>query len=611
MISTRAALGVAALLLVVAFATTLRNEFVWDDDRQIVDNFLIQDPQYFAQALKSDVWAFRAERPGAASNYWRPATVLWMIVLHGLFGLNPIGWHVVSVVAHAANVVLVFYLVKRLVRDRDAAAVAAWLFAVHPVHVESVVWPSASVDIQMCLGVLPALLIYLKHRDTWRAGSMAISALFYAFAMFSKETSAIFPALVFGCEWGFARGEGASVSVRTRRAALAALPFVAVVALYVGLRLFVVRISVQSPPQQMGMRAFAAFVPEALLFYLRQTMLPIFLSPIHSLRTVAGGFNAWIWISPVAVAGVLLAVRHGWRRGGIDALAVLIFILPLSLAIWGGRSFPPDERVHDRYLYLPVLGVILFIVSRLAGRGRAILIGGGAVSLAFAGLSAAYGREWRSDLTLWECAVRRAPNAPVGYVHLIDEYRRAGRLTESRTLVERALAIDPNHIETVLSAGMVAAEMGDYGEAEKRFRAILDFDKQFQVAADQLAQVYTKQERFSEAIGVFEEARRSFPLLKVKYTTNIAVVAFMSGQLARAAAELESVSDELDRQPDRSFRRFHMNLAELYARLGRPQDAIREVRRFIDATEDASDERTLAERRRAIVLLDELGRSGS
>jgi len=608
-ITTKAALLIAGVLLIVGFSGSLKNQFVWDDDRQIVANYLIQDPQYFVTALRSDVWAFRAERAGAASNYWRPATVLLMIVQYGLFGKEPLGWHVVSLVGHAVNVIFVYFIVRWLTRNRDAAAVGAWLFAVHPVHVESVVWPSASVDIQMCLGVLPALLIYLKERPAFRIGPMACAGALYSFAMFSKETSIFFPALVAGVEWYASRSEGAATGVRFRRAIVASLPFVLVVAIYLGLRLFVVQISVRSAPQQMGLREFAAFVPGALAFYLRQSVFPVFLSPIHSLRAAAAGsVSIWLWGSPVAVAAVAIAVNRMWKRGAVDALATLVFLLPLGLAIWGGRGFPPDERVHDRYLYLPVFGVILFVVVRFAGKGRALLIGGGAVSVAFAAMCAAYGREWKSNATLWECAVRRAPNAPVGYVHLIDEYRDAGRLAESRGLAERALAIDPNHIETILAAGMVASEMGELSEAEKKFRAILDFDKRFQVAADQLAQVYVKQQRYGEAIAVFEEAQRSFPLLKVKYATNIAVVAFMSGQLPRAVAELESVRDELDTQPDRNFRRFHMNLGELYVRLGRTEDAVKAYRHFIEITEEADDGPTLAARRQAFAILDELSR---
>src|SRR5262249_36054951 len=155
----------------------------------------------------------------------------------------------------------------------------------------------------------------------------------------SKETSVFFPALIFGVAWCLSSRADAAAAVRLRPAALAALPFVIVVAIYAALRVFVVRIPVQAPPQSMGLHEFATFVPQALLFYRRQCLLPWPLSPIHSFRSAPGSWDPWLWISPLALAAVIIIMRWKlWRRGGLDAVALLIFLLPVALAIWGARG---------------------------------------------------------------------------------------------------------------------------------------------------------------------------------------------------------------------------------------------------------------------------------
>src|SRR5438552_1382270 len=106
-------LVVVAMVCFVMFANGVGGEFVYDDNRQIVRNTLIQNSDFIWKALTSDVWAFKGGGTEAASNYWRPTFTAWHILNFRLFGMNPVGWHIANIVVHSSVCVLAFSLLRR------------------------------------------------------------------------------------------------------------------------------------------------------------------------------------------------------------------------------------------------------------------------------------------------------------------------------------------------------------------------------------------------------------------------------------------------------------------------------------------------------------------
>src|SRR5262249_94044 len=150
----------------------------------------------------------------------------------------------------------------------------------------------------------------------------------------------------------------------------------------------------RNPPQTMSWTSLALFAPKAVVYYLRQSVFPVFMQPMNSLRPMPGSNPWWRWISPIVlVAAVVVAVRL-WKREPIRYFAFICFLLFLSLPILNARAFPPDERVHDRYLYVPVLGVILLFAVAVgatwSSNQRRFLGVAALLSVVFAIGSAAY-----------------------------------------------------------------------------------------------------------------------------------------------------------------------------------------------------------------------------
>jgi hypothetical protein len=129
-------LAIAVILGVLAYSNAVQGQFVYDDQRQILGNPLIQQPHLLGKALTSDVWAFSGEEGKASSNYWRPLFVAWLAFHYARFGTDPTMWHVTSIALHLLATMLGFFVLRAVGVPPPAAAAATMVFDVSPVHVD-------------------------------------------------------------------------------------------------------------------------------------------------------------------------------------------------------------------------------------------------------------------------------------------------------------------------------------------------------------------------------------------------------------------------------------------------------------------------------------------
>ena len=142
------ALLIAALVAcaTLPYLNILFNGFVYDDDTQVVQNSYVQSFRYLKEIFTTHVWSFRGL---TVSNYYRPMMTFGYLVCYQLFGMQAYGFHLVSLLLHVLVVCLVFVLTERLTGDRVWAFVAGALFALHPIHTESVAWIAAVTDLEL------------------------------------------------------------------------------------------------------------------------------------------------------------------------------------------------------------------------------------------------------------------------------------------------------------------------------------------------------------------------------------------------------------------------------------------------------------------------------
>ncbi|HEY0513070.1 MAG TPA: tetratricopeptide repeat protein [Thermoanaerobaculia bacterium] len=499
-----AALLAAAVLAV--YGASIGYEFVYDDHVQIERNPWLRDPDGFRLFLTRPFWGFYNDRGQGPSNYYRPVFgITYSLVARG-FGLQPAAFHATSVALHLAVTLLVALGARRLVPGRRgtiAALAAGLLFAVYPPHAEAVSWVGGLPDVLASLFALTALLLYLSRKDgdAGTAASRWLGPAAYLLACLSKETGTAL-LLVLGAveltEW---RREG-RLGAALRRAAARLAPYLLAAALYVAMRLHALG---SFSPRSYGVTASpaeaVAFAAGLLARYLAFLAVPF---PSRVLASVP----APTLLSPVAIAGLVVAglailglAAAAWngraRREIVVPLAfITAFLLPvLAVNSIGGSNF------SERYLYLPSIG-LAWLFGRLCGR-LADLPGGGSVRRwAAAGVlallavlgAAAWTRSevYRGDLSLFQAAVRTAPDSEIARNNLGMALFNRGHIDEAERQYREALRLSPQAVPPLANMAVLRERRGDLPGAMAGYEQVLRLSPTHAIAAVHLARLQLK-----------------------------------------------------------------------------------------------------------------------
>lgn len=501
---SRPALGAALLALAVlaVYGASIGYEFVYDDHVQIERNPWLRDPRGPWLFLTRPFWGFYMDRGSEPSNYYRPAFgLLYSLVARG-FGLQPAAFHAVSVALHLAVTLLVAWGALRLFPGRrgDVAALAAGLlFAVHPAHAEAVAWVGDQVDPLTALCVLPALYSYLARKDRGEGAGLA-GPFCYLLACLAKEPGTALLLVLGAVEIAEWRREG-SLGAAFRRASLRLLPYVAVFAVYVALRLHALG---SFSPRSYGVTSSpagaVAFAGGLFARYLAFLLVPF---PARVLASVPSP----TLLSPVAIAGLLALglallglLAAAWsgraRREVFLPLALTVaFLLPVLLVnSIGGSNF------SERYLYLPSIG-LAWLCGLLAGRLAEILPGrarkaAAALGLALLialGIAAGVRAElYRSDLTLFRAAVRTSPDSEIARNNLGMALYNRGHLDAAEREYQQARRLDPNAVPPLANLAVLYEKRGDIPKAETTFEEVLRLSPAHTISAVHLARLQRK-----------------------------------------------------------------------------------------------------------------------
>jgi tetratricopeptide (TPR) repeat protein len=618
-IALKWAMAVITLVVAASYWNATQGEFVYDDQRQIVENHLIQSPSLILKALTSDVWSFKQEA-GGVSNYYRPTFVAALIVNYYLFGDAPVGWHIVNIAIHLAASALLFLLLIRLDLEFIVALLVACIFAAHPVHVESVTWVSGMPDPLMAAFLFGSLLVYVTYRARMTMALWAAVLALFLLALGSKEVAASLIPILFVTEVVLSRNSGHSKFEAIKSATLRSLPLLFVAIAFFALRGYVLGSAGVKTVHGIGIVEVLLTLPSALVFYLKQTFLPINLAPTHSLRMVTidnisvGNF----WLPLLAFVVAIALVVWLSRTNRLAWIGFALFIFPL-LPAFDIRLFPPDDIGRDRYLYLPLAGAALLFALFITFLGRLLFREHknrvviwqsatlGILTLACAALTFNYNPIWGSSILLWERGVAANPTASFAWVHLSDAYRHAGERTSAVEAAKKAVEFGPGQGRAFLALGMSLDDAKDLSGAEAAYREVLEDREVGGLAAGRLAILLSAQSRWQDAANVLKRAAEVEPQRAAVHLVNLAVVYGRSGDTASAMRTLEEVRPSLSRDSSPEALRGLILLGDVYRQYGRIADAKECYRQFLEMTSGTASPALLQSRAAATDRLKQLG----
>jgi tetratricopeptide (TPR) repeat protein len=438
------------------FSPAIGHGFInYDDPRYITHNAPIQAP--FSRA--SVVWAFTGR-----AELWQPLVWFSHMADWQLYGENPAGHHFTSILWHALNAALVFVVFRRITGAFWTSALAAALFAWHPLRVESVAWVSERKDVMSGCFFLFTLVAYLGSADASKptgAGTRryGMALLCFALGLMCKPTLVTLPLLLLALDFWPLRRFSDRASVRA--ALLEKIPFFALSAV-VSLVTIQLQRGLGFFTLDLPLAARLANAPVAMLRYLGKFVWPDHLSVCYP-------HPGWWPASTVVVALLIVATISvlAWHRRHTQPwlLTGWVWFVALLLPTIGLIQVG-FQSMADRYTYLPMLGWELVLLGGLsfgplARAGRLVAIAAAACLLgALATRTRQQETVWRDSLGLFEHAIAASGSSTVTEGFLGYTLASLGRLDEAVTHCERALQLDARNEMAVYTLARVRSAQG-------------------------------------------------------------------------------------------------------------------------------------------------------
>lgn len=509
--SERNAVILVLAITLLVFVNSLSGEFVYDDSFQILKNPTVQSAGNIPAMFTQGVWQFMTSDPSKAVGlYYRPMFNSLLIVNYQLFGFSPFGWHLVSLLLHLAATFLVFRLVRAWDQSREVAVLAALLFGVHPIHVESVAWVSGVPDPLATVFVLLALIFHERHIKegeatyNWQLASLGMALL----ALFTKEVAIVMAGAVALREW-FRSSDAESFNVRLNRTVQRTAPFVIAGFLYLAARVMVLGFISKPEPKAVGITPEQVLLtePSVLFAYVRMLFAPYPLSVIYDHGYVNSMNQPPFWLPLLLFVAVLAVSLWLVRKSKIGLLALAwvgLFVLPvLNL-----KAFNPEESIiHDRYLYLPSVGFcllvamgIVWLYNRVAVPTKKLVFAAAIlIVVVFSGLTFAQNLTWQNDLTMATNALQFAPGRPFLLNYLAAYYSSHSNEAEAEKLYRQAIAAKPDYYDAMSNLGDIYYKRNNFAQAEPLYRQAIANGARYTQTLYNFADSLAKQNRFAEA----------------------------------------------------------------------------------------------------------------
>jgi Flp pilus assembly protein TadD len=531
--------GLVALTAVV-YASVRSHGWVGLDDIGY-----IRDNPHVAAGLTADGirWAFTT---GYAAN-WHPVTWLSHMLDVQIFGVWPGAHHVVNLVLHITNTLLLFALLLRLTAARGASAFVAALFALHPLHVESVAWLAERKDVLSTLFWLLTTLLYAAwvDRRTWLryAGVLAMFAL----GLLAKPMLVTLPVTLLLIDW-WPLERLRRASVEGRRATWRSLVIEKIPLFALAAASSVVTVIVQRAGGAVSgfdVLPLAVRLTNALLSYWRyawKTIWPMDLVAFYPYARTQP--VVWGVAAATALAAVTwIAWRVRTRRPYVITgwLWYLVTLLPVAGFLQVGT-----QSLADRYTYVPLIGLFVIVawtVRDLVARMPAMRVVAGATAAALVvacvALTRAQAATWHDERSLWEHALAVMPDNYRAHNALGVLAGNAGQTAEALAHLRQVVAAEPSYPEGQHNLGLALASSGDLDQAIAHYRQALRLKPSYAEAHNNLGLALARLGRSDEAVAEYREALRVNPSLAEAHT-NLGLELTRQGRAAEAREHFDS-----------------------------------------------------------------------
>jgi protein O-mannosyl-transferase len=514
------------ILTMMTYVNAVNADFVnWDDDTYITENPLVRSlsPASIAQIFSTT--HFYA---------WIPLTLLSHAIDVAVWGMNPKGHHLTSLLLHSTNAVMLFLaclMLLKSLKHRTAetkgevtsilvgSMIAALLFAMHPLRVESVAWVSGRKDLLCTFFLLPSLYTFIKWKPKKRGWLLALSVVLFACALLSKSTAVVFPVILLLFDLLVLHQNDQATSLRN--SLTDKIPYFILSGVVGMVTMMATQGGQVNVIGELSSIDRMLLLPYMFSFYLWRTLLPISLSPVYpELDSIVLALSPAVALATLAI--LWMSIKRRRAAVILAILSYLLFLLPVFAGLSSGL-----QPLADRYSYIAVISIFMLIAGGIEWLWRTSASSGAkkyrrrtlfAVLICVCAVSCyrtiRHLAVWDNSVALWTQAARYVPATR-------DQYER------------RRPYMKPNHLDALTNLGTAYYAEGNKEEAYRQFRRILMLDEHSADAHYNIGNLLYEEGDVDGSVVSFEKAI-AYDSLYAKAYFNIGIIAANKGDSERA-----------------------------------------------------------------------------
>lgn len=558
------------ILGLFSYRQSLNNGFTnWDDDVMLLQNPLVHS------LSSGNIAKIFTE---IQNNMYHPLVTLSYAIEYSFAGEKPYTYHFTNLALHILSSILVFFIFYRLSGNNIIALITSALFAVHPLHVESVAWITERKDMLFSFFFLSALLFYLYYRERPVTKYYLCVIILFFMSCLSKTTAVVFPLALVLIDYYYDK-KFTLKSFRDK------IPF-----FLISIAFAIINIGAQYKETFSGVQLEIpeAGIPERILFtvynfwfYIYKAIVPVNLSAFYPYPN--SPLPAIFYISPLIAGAIIFAVWYSLRYTNKISFGLLFYaaaIFPVLQLIPVGRSISAD-----RFAYIPLIGLFylaalginyIYSMNSINKNIRYLISGSAAAIIIFLGyLSNEQCMIWKDSMTLYSDMIKKDPNTSIAYnnrgtiylqngsiqqaesdflnaVRVNNKYSTAynnlGLVCNNRTEYDKAIGyfrqavtINPNYAEAHFNLGLAHFNKNEPDSAIVLYRKAIQLDPDFVTAYNNLGKAYGLKNMNSEAVACFKKAIEIEP----KYSTahyNLAVSYLKTGNNQEGISEMQAAA---------------------------------------------------------------------
>ncbi len=502
-------LSLILLLTVLAYSNSINNQFVtYDDDQYIQKNEVIKSLSTKNISEMFSTFYF--------SNYHPLTTLSYAIDYHFAFNkttntINPVRFHVINLLFHLLNILLVFELIYLLVKKVNLAAIAALLFAIHPMHVESVSWISERKDVLYTFFFLLSAVTYLYYLKKERKFKFIIYCFIcFCLSLLSKSMAVTLPVLFLLFDYY----ENHKLTLKN---IIEKIPFFVLSFVFGILAIKSQESSVSNLAYTFSLVNQFFLIIYGVVFYIFKFFVPFNLSALHAYPELSGGALPYYYYLSLIVVLVILTfiIFISFKLKKEIIFGLLFFLITISVVL---QLIPVGQAiVAERYTYVPYIGLIFIIIVvynfikenniQLFQKIKPYLIGILTVYLlTFSYLTWSRNQVWKNSTSLWSDVINKNPKHYYGYYGLGNAYYLKDQYDEALKNYNTSIVFYPKFADCYYSRGTAKYKQNNYKGAIEDFTIAIQLNPKYQEAYSNRGTAKLQLQDFLSAKQDFDKA---------------------------------------------------------------------------------------------------------